>query len=193
MYVSDHPLFGAEAALKRKTEHSLVDLPTMDDRAAVVVGGVITNLARKFTKKGEQMAVFVLEDLEASIEATVFPRTLREQGHKLEDDVIVAVRGLLDKRDESAVRPHRQRHSGAVGAERRPGRSASPDVAQLPPRRVEDPDDSSGFCGNIPVIRWCRSTSAAARFSGSPMNFESISTERWASCAWPSGTTRCLL
>jgi DNA polymerase-3 subunit alpha len=101
LYVSDHPLFGAEAALKRKTEHSLIDLPTMDDRAAVVVGGVITNLARKFTKKGEQMAVFVLEDLEASIEATVFPRTLREQGHKLEDDVIVAVRGLLDKRDES--------------------------------------------------------------------------------------------
>ncbi len=101
LYVSDHPLFGAEAALKRKTEHSLIDLPSMDDRAAVVVGGVITSLARKFTKKGEQMAVFVLEDLEASIEATVFPRTLREQGHKLEDDVIVAVRGLLDKRDES--------------------------------------------------------------------------------------------
>jgi DNA polymerase-3 subunit alpha len=101
LYVSDHPLFGVEAALRRKTEHSLADLPEMDDRANVVVGGVITNLARKFTKKGEQMAVFVLEDLEASIEATVFPRTLREQGNKLVDDAIVAVRGLLDKRDES--------------------------------------------------------------------------------------------
>ena len=47
------------------------------------------------------MAVFVLEDLEASIEVTVFPRTLVEQGHKLEDDRIVSVKGRLDKRDES--------------------------------------------------------------------------------------------
>jgi DNA polymerase-3 subunit alpha len=101
LYVSDHPLFGVEAALKRKVEHSLADLETMEDGAQVIVGGVITGLARKFTKKGDQMAVFVLEDLEASIEVTVFPRTLMEQGHKLEDDVIVSVKGRLDKRDES--------------------------------------------------------------------------------------------
>ncbi len=101
LYVSDHPLFGVEAALKRKVEQSVLDLQSMDDGAAVVVGGVITNLARKFTKKGDQMAVFLLEDLDASIEVTIFPRTLAEQGHKLEDDLIVAVKGRLDRRDES--------------------------------------------------------------------------------------------
>ena len=101
LYVSDHPLFGVEAALRRAVEHSVADLAEMDDGAAVVVGGVITGLARKFTKKGDQMAVFVLEDLDASIEVTVFPRTLREQGHRLEDDAIVSVRGRLDRRDES--------------------------------------------------------------------------------------------
>jgi DNA polymerase-3 subunit alpha len=101
LYVSDHPLFGVEASLKRQVQHALIDLTEMDDGAQVVIGGVITNLARKFTKKGDQMAVFVLEDLEASIEVTVFPRTLTEQGHKLADDIIVAVRGRLDKRDES--------------------------------------------------------------------------------------------
>jgi DNA polymerase-3 subunit alpha len=101
LYVSDHPLFGVEAALKRKTEQSIGELESLDDGAQVLVGGVITGLARKFTKRGDQMAVFVLEDLEASIEVTVFPRTLQEQGHKLEDDVIVAVKGRLDKRDES--------------------------------------------------------------------------------------------
>jgi DNA polymerase-3 subunit alpha len=101
LYVSDHPLFGVEAALRRKVEQSVLDLQTMDDGANVVVGGVITNLARKFTKKGDQMAVFLLEDLDASIEVTIFPRTLAEQGHKLEDDLIVAVKGRLDRRDES--------------------------------------------------------------------------------------------
>jgi DNA polymerase-3 subunit alpha len=73
----------------------------MEDGTQVVVGGVITNLARKFTKKGDQMAVFLLEDLDASIEVTIFPRTLAEQGHKLEDDLIVSVKGRLDRRDES--------------------------------------------------------------------------------------------
>ena len=101
LYVSDHPLFGVEAALRRKVEQSVLDLQTMEDGANVVVGGVITNLARKFTKKGDQMAVFLLEDLDASIEVTIFPRTLAEQGHKLEDDLIVAVKGRLDRRDES--------------------------------------------------------------------------------------------
>jgi len=101
LYVSDHPLFGVEAALKRKVDNSIADLEDLDDGAQVLVGGVITGLARKFTKRGDQMAVFVLEDLEASIEVTVFPRMLQEQGHKLEDDVIVAVKGRLDKRDES--------------------------------------------------------------------------------------------
>jgi DNA polymerase-3 subunit alpha len=62
---------------------------------------VITNLARKFTKRGEQMAVFVLEDLDSAIEVTIFPRTLTEQGHKLAEDVIVSVKGRLDRRDES--------------------------------------------------------------------------------------------
>ena len=101
LYVSDHPLFGVEAALKRKVDHSLSELTEMEDGSPVKVGGVITNLARKFTKRGDQMAVFVLEDLEATIEVTVFPRTLVEQGHKLEDDIIIAVRGRLDRRDES--------------------------------------------------------------------------------------------
>jgi DNA polymerase III subunit alpha len=60
-------------------------------------------LSRKFTRKGDQMAVFVLEDLEASVEVTLFPRTLQEQGYKVADDVVVAVKGRLDHRDESRL------------------------------------------------------------------------------------------
>jgi DNA polymerase-3 subunit alpha len=103
LYVSDHPLFGVEAALRRKVEHSIGDLADMSDGATVNIGGVITGLTRKFTKKGDQMAVFVLEDLEANIEVTLFPRTLQEHGHKLVDDLVVAVRGRLDRRDESRI------------------------------------------------------------------------------------------
>jgi DNA polymerase III subunit alpha len=101
LYVSDHPLFGKEAALRRKVEQSIGDLEDLDDGTAVHIGGVVTGLSRRFTKRGDQMATFILEDLAAEVEVTLFPRTLIEHGHKLADDLIVAVRGRLDKRDEA--------------------------------------------------------------------------------------------
>ena len=103
LYVSDHPLLGVEAALRRKVQHAIVDLPEAADGANVHLGGMITGLARKFTRKGDQMAVFVLEDLESNVEVTLFPHVLREHGHKLADDLVVAVKGRLDRRDESRV------------------------------------------------------------------------------------------
>ncbi len=65
-----------------------------------VVGGVITELQRRYTKKGDLMATFVLEDLNASIEAFVFPKTMADYGALLDDDAIVVVKARLDIRDE---------------------------------------------------------------------------------------------
>ncbi|MEI2705874.1 MAG: DNA polymerase III subunit alpha [Ilumatobacteraceae bacterium] len=103
LYVSDHPLMGVEAALRRRVDCSILNAVERDDGAMMTLGGVITGLARKVTKRGDHMATFVLEDLESGIEVTVFPRTLVEHGHKLTDDAIVTVRGRLDRRDESRV------------------------------------------------------------------------------------------
>jgi DNA polymerase-3 subunit alpha len=103
LYVSDHPLLGVESALRRKVECSVADAVEREDGSMVVLGGLITGLARKFTKKGDQMAVFTLEDLDSTIEVTVFPRVLLEQGHKLIDDAIVTVKGRIDRRDESRL------------------------------------------------------------------------------------------
>jgi DNA polymerase III subunit alpha len=101
LYVSDHPLLGVEAALRRKVDCPVAEAAEREDGAILVLGGVITGLSRKFTKKGDQMAVFTLEDLDSSIEVTVFPRALLEMGHKLSDDAIVTVKGRLDKKDET--------------------------------------------------------------------------------------------
>jgi DNA polymerase-3 subunit alpha len=101
LYVSDHPLMGAEWVLRRRTDCSLSDLAEREDGAVVTVGGVVTALQRKFTKKGDQMAVFVLEDLQDAIEVMVFPRTMTEHGYKLADDVVVTVKGRVDARDET--------------------------------------------------------------------------------------------
>jgi DNA polymerase-3 subunit alpha len=104
LYVSDHPLMGYEQALARYTDCSLSDMREEDasgDRSPVrSVGGVVTDLRRTYTKKGDLMARFVLEDLQAAMEVFVFPRTMADYGALIENDAILVVRGRLDTREE---------------------------------------------------------------------------------------------
>jgi len=116
LYVSSHPLMGAGAMLKRRTDMSISEVgerqaaPKYSNGEGrdngrdqfVTIGGVVTNLQRKYTRAGDLMAVFVLEDLEDNIEVMVFPRTMREHGHKLDDDAVILVGGRPDSRDDEA-------------------------------------------------------------------------------------------
>ena len=100
LYVSDHPLMGAEASLRRRTECSITDLEGVEDGSIRVVGGLVTALQRKWTRKGDLMAVFTLEDLQSSVEVMVFPKTMATFGHLLDDDAVVIVKGRVDTRDD---------------------------------------------------------------------------------------------
>jgi len=101
LYVSDHPLRGYEGALRRRADTSIAELLEAEDGMFRSVGGVVTNLNKKWTRRGDLMAVFDLEDLEGSIEVMVFPKTMTEHGHKLADDAVVLLKGRLDTREDS--------------------------------------------------------------------------------------------
>ena len=100
LYVSDHPLMGAESALRKHTECTVGDLREMREGDVRWVGGVVTGLSRRYTKKGDLMGTFTLEDLESAIEVWMFPRVMQEYGHLLADDAIVCVKGRIDMRDD---------------------------------------------------------------------------------------------
>ena len=100
LYVSDHPLLGYESALRRRADSTIGELEDADDGVFRVVGGVVTNLAKKWTRRGDLMATFDLEDLGGTIEVMVFPKTMADHGHKLADDAIVLVRGRIDRRED---------------------------------------------------------------------------------------------
>ena len=100
LYVSDHPLLGYESALRRRSDSTIGELEDADDGVFRVVGGVVTNLAKKWTRRGDLMATFDLEDLGGTIEVMVFPKTMADHGHKLADDAIVLVRGRVDRRED---------------------------------------------------------------------------------------------
>ena len=101
LYVSDHPLMGAEdgAAAPHRRHHRGAGRAERRRRAGIV-GGVVTGLQRKYTKKGDLMAVFTLEDLRSTVEVMVFPKTMTSIGHLLADDAVVIV-GTGRQRDET--------------------------------------------------------------------------------------------
>ena len=102
LYVSSHPLFGVESALRRHTDCTINDLRDLKDGEMRWVGGVVTSMSRKYTRKGDLMATFVLEDLQSAIEVFVFPRTMADFGVLLSDDAVVCVKGRIDLREEPA-------------------------------------------------------------------------------------------
>ncbi|HEY8057246.1 MAG TPA: DNA polymerase III subunit alpha, partial [Acidimicrobiales bacterium] len=101
LYISDHPLMGVESSLRRRTDGTVDEILGGEEEAVCSVGGVVTGLQRKWTKRGDLMAVFQLEDLRGAIEVMVFPKTMTEHGHKLEDDAIVIVRGRVDRKEDT--------------------------------------------------------------------------------------------
>ena len=101
LYVSDHPLLGARRALSRLAECTVSEFAELDDGALRTLGGIITGLQRKYTKRGDLMATFVLEDLSASLEAMVFPKTMTNINELLANDAIVVVKVRLDKREDT--------------------------------------------------------------------------------------------
>jgi DNA polymerase-3 subunit alpha len=104
LYVSDHPLMGLEASLARLTDSSIrvaIDQAAEFEGQVKTFGGVVTSLQPKYTKKGDRMAVFVLEDLDSAIETMVFPRTMTEYGPLLDDDAVVVVKGRIDAREDT--------------------------------------------------------------------------------------------
>ena len=101
VYVSDHPLFDVENALLAQTDAAVTDIEGKRDGDPVVLGGLVTGLQKRFTRKGDAMAVFVLEDLQGAIEVVVFPSAYQGAQSVLEPDAIVVVRGKVDTREDT--------------------------------------------------------------------------------------------
>jgi DNA polymerase-3 subunit alpha len=104
LYVSDHPLLGVEGLLGRLTDAALGGLSERAPGDVVTVGGVVANLTKRVTRRGDVMMTMTLEDLSgASVEVILFPRTIEGYGHLLRPDAVLLVKGRVDQdaRDDS--------------------------------------------------------------------------------------------
>ncbi len=100
LYVSDHPLNGAERLLDELTDTSLADLRSRGDKAKVKAGGVLTSVTKRYSSRGETYVRATLEDLTGSTEVTIWPTVYRVAHDALVEDAILVVDGRVEERDE---------------------------------------------------------------------------------------------
>lgn len=102
LYVSAHPLDGAEPILERNRDVRLVDLVDGDrTEGEVRVAGMITKVDRRVNKRGDTWAIVTIEDHDTGIDILFFPSTYMAVSYELMDDAVVSVRGKLNERDGS--------------------------------------------------------------------------------------------
>ncbi|MDQ0769688.1 DNA polymerase-3 subunit alpha [Pseudarthrobacter defluvii] len=107
LYVSDHPLQGLEGLLAQHAEMSITTILGEDgpqDGAIITIAGMITSLSRRIAKaSGNAYARAEIEDLGGSIEVMFFGQVYGPIASVLAEDLIVVVKGRLQKRDDGAI------------------------------------------------------------------------------------------
>ena len=99
VYVSSHPLQRMTADLVNVVTHGTINITEEISGAFVVLAGLIADVRVITTKKGDAMAFVRLEDLQGSVDVTVFPQLYRDERDLWETDKIVIVRGKVDSRN----------------------------------------------------------------------------------------------
>ena len=99
-YITGHPLDIFEQALKELTTGTTARLREGPPNGEVKVGGVVTALRLRNTKKGERYASFNLEDKTGFIEVIVWPDIYRRSMEAIPADDPILVQGRLDIGEE---------------------------------------------------------------------------------------------
>jgi DNA polymerase-3 subunit alpha len=104
LYVSDHPLFGFENQLAAAVDVAIskINDESIGHDQIVTVGGLITSVTRKISKKGDPWAIVMLEDLEGAMEVMFFSSTYQNYSNLLIEDQIVTIKARVNKREEQA-------------------------------------------------------------------------------------------
>ncbi len=102
LYVSDHPLNGLEYLLESERTITLADLMKQTvSQGNHTICGMITNVMRRQTKQGNMWATITVEDLDASVTVSLFPKVYENVALRLIPDSIVKVNGRINIREDS--------------------------------------------------------------------------------------------
>ncbi|MCM3637150.1 DNA polymerase III subunit alpha [Sporosarcina luteola] len=97
-YLSEHPAL----EMKKTLEEQVVDLvvvPEAKERTMLKVAGMIREVKRIRTKKGEAMAFLTLQDETGELSCTIFPRQYAASNIHIQELAMVQITGTMEKRN----------------------------------------------------------------------------------------------
>jgi DNA polymerase-3 subunit alpha len=101
-YVTGHPLDAYRGELESGKYAAINALSESEDKATVQVGGSLTSVEKKFTKKDSKpFAIVMLEDLTGSVEVAIWSEAFAKCVKHLELGRVVAITARVDRRDET--------------------------------------------------------------------------------------------
>ncbi|CAB4857115.1 unannotated protein [freshwater metagenome] len=101
LYVSDHPLKGVERSLAQKSDCSILTLLNdQPDGSVVTVGGLVTTVTPKVTRKGDRWAVVTVEDLESAVEINFYNRTYEPVAVHLTPDRVLLLKVSVNRQGD---------------------------------------------------------------------------------------------
>ena len=110
LYLSDHPLRRISNELAKLSDTKAVEVTSALQDTEVRVAGLVREVRRVVTRKGQIMAYATLEDLTGSVDVVLFPRVFEQVRLLFEPDKVVVVQGKVDARAGST------RATGSGGA-----------------------------------------------------------------------------
>ena len=111
VYMTGHPLDDYAETMRRMTfstaelenaEEAPAEPDSQLDGREVVMGGMLTEVKGKATKKGDYMAFVTLEDMTGQLECLVFPKVYERYQGVLKEDTAVVIRGRISIREDEA-------------------------------------------------------------------------------------------
>jgi DNA polymerase III subunit alpha len=102
-YISGHPLFRHEAALRDFATTDVDRLAGSSHGSQVAIGGIIIELSLRTTKKGDRFSLFQLEDQFGAVKIVAWPDVHGKSAGTIQNDAGVLVCGRLEVDDSGAM------------------------------------------------------------------------------------------
>lgn len=112
LYISGHPLDEYKDELDTMTNTRISDIViaydeesgenhyAIEDGARVIIGGIVSSISIKATRNNDIMAFINVEDMFASIEILVFPKTYQKCSRFIQEDSIVKIKGRVSVKED---------------------------------------------------------------------------------------------
>ncbi len=100
IYLSGHPLENMREILQSRCSANAENFRDLEKDQECCIGGMITDLKLRTTKRGDKMASFRIEDLYGTIPVTVFPHAFKSCADQIAPEKVVLVKGKASHREK---------------------------------------------------------------------------------------------